>query len=172
MAQTFVAFYPLVAFAATKNMAAILNTHASEVLKIRRITLYNDQTAAVTGVVCAIELRTYLTGSPGLTSPTTVTPVTYDSTNTAPASATYGHAGTIAGTATTHRRIIWSSDEPAVSLATSDELENFPALNVLYEWQPHSDVQPITLRQNQMVMVYNVSGAAGLLSTSIEFTKE
>ena len=172
MAQTFNCFYPLVAFAATKNMAAVLNSHASEVLKIRRITLYNDQTAAVTGVVCAVELRTYLTGSPGLTAPTAFTPTTFDSTNTNPTTATYGYAGTIAGTATTLRRIIWSSDEAVVSAATSDELENYPALNVLYEWQPHSDVQPITLRQNQMVMVYNVSGAAGLLSTSIEFTKE
>lgn len=171
MAQTFNAFYGGVAFAATKNMAAILNGHASEILKIRRITLFNSQTAAVTGVVCQIELRLY-TGSGSLTGSTAITPTSYDSTNTAPTTATYGHAGTIGGTANTLRRIIWSSDEPAVSAATSDELENYPPLNVLYEWQPHSDVQPITLRQNQMIMVYNVSGAAGLLDTAIEFTKE
>jgi hypothetical protein len=170
MAQTFNAYYGAVAFAATKNMAAILNGHATEVLKIRRITLCNAQTAAVTGVVCSIELRRYTTGT--LTGPTAITPTSYDTTNTAPTTATYGHAGTIGGTSATLRRIIWSSDEAAVSSATSDELENFPALNVLYEWQPHSDVQPITLRQNEMIMVYNVSGAAGLLDVWIEFTKE
>lgn len=170
MAQTFNCYYGAVAFAATKNMAAILNLHATEILKIRRITLFNAQTAGVTGVICSIELRKYASGT--LTGPTAVTPTSYDSTNTAPASATYGHAGTIGGTPSTLRRIVWSSDEAAVSSATSDELENFPPLNVLYEWQPHSDVQPITLRQNEMIMVYNVSGAAGLLDVAIEFTKE
>lgn len=170
MAQTFNNFYGGVAFGAAKNMAAILNLHASEILKIRRITLFNSQTAAVTGVVCQIELRKYSAGT--LTAPTAVTPTAHDSTNTAPASATHGHAGTIGGTPVTMRRIIWSSDEAAVSAATSDELENYPPLNVLYEWQPHSDVQPITLRQNEMIMVYNVSGAAGLLDVAIEYTKE
>ena len=170
MASTFNAFYGGVAFAATKNMAAVLNGHATEVIKIRRITLFNSQTSAVTGVVCQIELRTYTSGT--LTTPTSVTPTSYDSTNAAATTLTTAHAGTIGGTASTLRRIIWSSDEAAASTATSDELENLPPLNVLYEWQPHSDVQPITLRQNQMVMVYNVSGAAGLLDVAIEYTVE
>ena len=170
MAQTFNACFQGVAFAATKNMGALLNTHASEVIKIRRVTLTNPQTAAVTGVVCQMELRKYASGT--LTTPTAVTPTSYDSTNTSPASLTVAHAGTIGGTPSTLRRFIWSSDEAAVSSATSDELENFIPLNVVYEWQPHSDVQPITLRQNEMFMVYNVSGAAGLLDVVIEYTKE
>ena len=170
MAQTFNAHFSGVAFAATKNMASIINQHATEVLKIRKIYLVNAQTAAVTGVVCSIELRKYSAAT--LTGPTAITPTSLDSTNTAPTTAVYGHAGTIGGTPATLRRIIWSSDEAAVSAATSDELENFLPLNVLYEWQPHSDVQPITLRQNESVMVYNVSGAAGLLDVVIEFTKE
>jgi hypothetical protein len=48
MAQTFNAFFSGVAFAANKNMASIINQHATEVIKIRRITLFNSQTAAVT----------------------------------------------------------------------------------------------------------------------------
>jgi hypothetical protein len=170
MAETFNAFFGGVAFAATKNMAAISNLHATELLKIRRITLFNSQTAAVTGVICQIELRK--TASVGLSGLTAVTPTKYDSNNTLPANATIGHAGTIAGTSETLRRIVWSSDEAAVSALGSDEVENFPPLNVLYEWQPHSDVQPITLRQNDGIMVCNVSGAAGLLDVAIEFTRE
>jgi len=170
MAQTFNAFFSGVAFAATKNMASIINQHATEVIKIRRITLFNSQTAAVTWVVCQIELRKYTSAT--LTAPTSVTPTSYDSTNTSPISIVTAHAGTIGGTAASLRRIIWSSDEAAVSSATSDELENLPPLNVLYEWQPHSDVQPITLRQNESVIVYNVSWAAGLLDVAIEYTKE
>lgn len=171
MAQTFRCYYPAVAFAATKNMGAILNSHATEILKIRRIGLSNAQTAAVTGVVCSMEHRLYRT-SASLTAPTAVTPVSMDSTNTAPTTATYGHAGTIGGTAEIINSWIWSSDEAAVSSATSDELECLIPLNVIYDWIPHSDVQPITLRQTQMNMVYNVSGAAGLLHSYMDFTKE
>lgn len=173
MAQTWTAYYSGVAFAATKNMAAVLNSHATEILRIRRVGLLNAQTAAVTGVLCAIEFRGYFSGSPGLTSPTAVTPVSHDSTNTAPASATYGHAGTIAGTASTLRRIFWSSDEAAISTATLDELETMVPLNIIWDaGYGDANVQALTLRQNQMAMVYNVSGAAGLLDTWIEFTKE
>ena len=173
MAQTFTAYYQAVAFAASKNMAAVLNGHASEILKIRRCGLLNAQTAAVTGVLCQLEARAYQTGSPGLTAPTAVTPTSHDTTNTAPTTATYGHAGTIAGTALTLRRVFWSSDEAAISTATSDELETFVPLNVIFDaGYGDSNVQPLTLRQNQMFLVFNTTGAAGLLDTWIEFTKE
>lgn len=172
MAQTWTAYYSGVAFAATKNMAAVLNQHASEVLSIRRVGLLNAQTAGVTGVLCAVEFRAFFAGSPNLTAPTAITPVSHDSTNTAPASAVYGHAGTIAGTPLTLRRIFWSSDEAAISTATLDELETLVPLNIIWDaGYGDSNVQPLTLRQNQMAMVYNVSGAAGLLDTWIEFTK-
>ncbi len=173
MAETFTAYYSGIAFAATKNMAAILNGHASEILKIRRVGLLNAQTAAVTGVQCAIEFRAFQGGSPGLTPPTTITPTPHDSTNTAPTTATYGHAGTIAGTPLTLRRIFWSSDEAAITGNTQDEFETFVPLNIIWDaGYGDANVQPLTLRQDQMAMVYNVSGAAGLLDTWIEFTKE
>lgn len=173
MAQTFTCYYSGVAFAASKNMGAVLNSHASEILKIRRVGLLNAQTAAVTGVLCQLEMRAYQTGSPGLTAPTAVTPISHDTTNTAPATATYGHAGTIAGTALTLRRVFWSSDEAAISTATSDELETFVPLNIIFDaGYGDSNVQPLTLRQTQMALVFNTTGAAGLLDTWIEFTKE
>jgi hypothetical protein len=173
MAQTFTAYYSGIAFAASKNMAAVLNQHATEILRIRRVGLLNAQTAAVTGVLCQLEMRGYFAGSPGLTAPTAVTPTSHDTTNTAPTTATYGHAGTIAGTATTFRRVFWSSDEAAISTATIDELETFVPLNIIFDaGYGDSNVQPMTLRQNQMALVFNTTGAAGLLDTWIEFTKE
>lgn len=171
MAQTWTAYFPGIAFAATKNMAAVLNTHATEVIKIRRIGLLNSQTVGVTGVLCSIEVRKYTGAS--LTTPTAVTPTTHDSTNTGPSGITVGHAGTIAGTPATLRRIFWSSDEAAISTATSDELETYVPLNIVFDaGYGDSNVQPLTLRQNEMAMVYNVSGAAGLLDVWIEYTKE
>lgn len=173
MAQTWTAYYSGIAFAASKNMAAVLNSHATEVLKIRRVGLLNAQTANVTGVICQLEMRGYFSGSPGLTSSTAVTPASHDSTNTSPTTATYGHAGTIAGTATTFRRVFWSSDEPAISAGTLDELETFVPLNIIFDaGYGDTNIQPLTLRQTQMALVFNVTGAAGLLDTWIEFTKE
>ena len=171
MAQTWTAYFSGIAFAATKNMAAVLNGHATELIKIRRIGLLNSQTAGVTGVLCSIEIRKYTGAS--LTSPTAVTPTTHDSTNTGPTTITVGHAGTIGGTPFTLRRIFWSSDKAAISTATSDELETYVPLNIVFDaGYGDSNVQPLTLRQNEMAMVYNVSGAAGLLDVWIEYTKE
>jgi hypothetical protein len=171
MAQTFTAYYQGVSFAAGKNMGAVLNQHATEILKIRRVGLLNAQTANVTGVLCQLELRFY-TGA-GLSSPTAVTPVKHDSTNTNPTTAVYGYAGTPSGTPVTLRRIFWSSDEAAISSATSDEFETYVPLNIIFDaGYGDSNVQPLTLNQNEMVSVYNTTGAAGLLDVWIEFTKE
>jgi len=173
MAQTFTAYFSGISFGASKNMGALLNSHASEILKIRRVGLLNAQTASVTGVLCQLEWRGYWTGSPGLTSPTTITPSKHDSTNTLPTSYTAGHAGTIAGTAETLRRIFWSSDEAAISTLTNDEMETYVPLNTIFDaGYGDSNVQPMTLRQNEMGLCFNTTGAAGLLDTWIEFTKE
>jgi hypothetical protein len=69
--------------------------------------------------------------------------------------------------------VFWSSDEAAISTGTLDELETFVPLNIIFDaGYGDSNVQPLALRQTQMAMVYNVTGAAGLLDTWIEFTKE
>jgi hypothetical protein len=169
MANTQTAYYNGVAFAATKNMAAILNAHATQKIKIYAIGLLNAQTAGVTGVACAIEMRKY-TGA-GLTGSTAVIPVKHDSTLALPTSATIGHAGTISGTAEIMRRIYWSSDEAAISSATSDEFETYVPLNTIFDARM-GNIDPITLNQNEMIMVYNVSGAAGLLDCWIEYQVE
>ena len=171
MAQTFTAYFSGVVFAAGKNMAAVLNQHATEVIKIRRVGLLNAQTVAVTGVLCQLELRLY-TGA-GLSAPTAVTPVEHDSTNTLPTTAVYGYAGTPSGTPVVLRRVFWSSDEAAISTATNDEFETYVPLNIIFDaGYGDANVQPLTLNQNEMVCVYNTTGAAGLLDTWIEFTKE
>jgi len=174
MAQTFTLYSNGIAFAATKVMAGVKNLHATEIIKIRRVGLLNAQTAAVTGVVCSLDYRKDT--NPTWTSPVTTgaTIASHDSTNSAPTSYAYGSAGTYtAAAALTLRRTIWSSDEAAASSATSDELECFVPLNILFDaGYGDSNVQPLTLRQNDFAAVYNISGAAGLLDIWTEFTKE
>jgi hypothetical protein len=173
MAQTFNANFQAVAFAASKPMAAVLNAHATEVIKVRRIYLNNVQTVAVTGVACVLELRHYSV-NPTLTTPAAAVNISFDSTNTAPTTLTLSSAASLTGGTLTgvSKRVFWSSDEPAISSATSDELECVLPLNVIYEWQPHSDIQPITLRNGQGLVLFNVTGAAGLVDVYVEYTKE
>jgi len=54
-----------------------------------------------------------------------------------------------------------------------DELECLPALSILWDaGYGDSNVQPLTLRQNEMLVLYNTVGAAGLVDIWIEFTDE
>ena len=171
MAETWTAYNPSVALAAGKNMGAVLNTHAAEVLRIRRVGILNSQPAAVSGVVCQMELRRYTGAS--LVAPTAVVPVSHDTANTLPLSATYGYSGAPGGTAEILRRVVWSSDEAQVGVGSIDEIETFVPLNIIFDaGYGDTTVLALALRQNQMITVWNVAGAAGLLDTWIEFTKE
>lgn len=173
MAATWTAYFPGIAFAATKNMAAILNG-GSRVLRIRRCGFLNAQSAAVTGVACYGEIRKYTGAS--LSGNTPVTPISHDSTTGALSSVTCASAGTVAGTEVGSgplRRYFWSSDEPKLSTAQNNEMEAFPMLNV--QWDAgygDSNVEPVSIRANEMFCVYNITGAAGLLDVWIEFTDE
>ena len=159
-----------ISFAADKVMLGLLNA-GTRVLRVSRAWLLNNQTAAVTGVICFMEIRKY-PSSMSWTSPTSVTPVAHDSGNSALSSVTFGNSGTPGGsTGAVLRRILWSSDEPAASTATSDELECFVPLNVVWDsGYGDTDVQKLAVRQNEGFVIYNTSGAAGLVDSEIEFT--
>lgn len=175
MAETFTAQFQGVTFVNNKPMASISNAHASEILKIRKVVCTNPQTSGVTGVVNQLDLRMYTT-TPTYTTTVAGTLVEHDSNNTPPTTATYQSAASISGgvLAGSIVRVFWSSDEPAVSVATADELQNYVPLNTIYEWQPHSDVQPLTIRNGQALILFNVSVGtpAGTMDVYITFTKE
>lgn len=175
MAQTFTAQFQGVTFVNNKPMASINNAHASEVLKIRKVVCTNPQTTGVTGVVNQLDLRMYST-APTYTTTVAGTLIKHDTTNTNPTTATYQSAVSISGGSLVGSvaRVFWSSDEPAVSVATADELQNYVPLNTIYEWQPHSDVQPLTLRNGESLILFNVSVGtpAGTMDVYITFTKE
>jgi hypothetical protein len=170
MANTWTLLIQGKAFSAGGVIAGILNV-ASRVLRIRRIGFINYQTVAVTGVLCAGEIRRY-TGA-GWTTPTSVSPFPHDTINSALVSVTLGHAGTPTGTPTVLRRYQWSSDEAAVSGATLDEWELLPPLGLLWDAGfGDANVQPLVLRTNESLMIVNTVGAAGLVDIYIEFTDE
>lgn len=170
MANTWNLLVQAKAFATSTVMLGLLNA-GTRVLRLRRVGVLNNQTAAVTGVVCQFDLR-YYTGA-GWTSPTSVTPVAHDSSNSALSSVTAGHAGTPTGSSNVLRRVLWSSDEPSASAGTSDEWECLVPLNIIWDaGYGDANVQPLTLRQNEAFFVYNTVGAAGLADFWAEFTDE
>ena len=156
-------------FAVGKNMWGILNGGA-RVLRVARIGLLNNQTAGVTGVAALMEIRKY--PATATWTPTAVAPVAHDSANSALVSVSAGHTGTLAGsTPVTLRRIFWSSDEPSISTATSDELECFVPLNIIWDaGYGDVDVQKLTIRTGEAVSVANTVGAVGLVDVWGEFT--
>jgi hypothetical protein len=152
-------------------MAGIMNGGTRHI-KIRRVGFINNQTAAVTGVITAGELRFYTSATWG--SPTSVSPIAHDSTNSALSSVTAGYAGTPGGTGpTVIRRYVWSSDEPKLTTAQNNEWETLIPLNIIWDaGYGDSNVQPLTLNPNEGFFIWNITGAAGLVDIWIEFTDE
>lgn len=103
MASTWTLYGTGVGFAVNKSMIGILNA-GSRIIRIRRVGLLNNQTAAVTGVVCFGELRRYQTA--GISGHTPISPLTHDSTNSALVSVTTFTAGTPSGTPDVLRRYL------------------------------------------------------------------
>ena len=173
MTDSYTAYFNGITFLAGKAMAGMLNTHASELIKIRRVGVLNAQTAAVTGVLCQMELRFY-PATMTYSGSTAVTATKHDSTNAAFAALTIGHNGTPGGsTGEVLRRIWWSSDEAAISVGTIDEMETNVPLNIIWDaGYGDANVQPLVLRQDQGLVLWNTTGAVGLLDTWIEFTRE
>lgn len=172
MANTHTLYVPGLVFAAGKVMAGILNG-GTRVLRVARMGLLNNQTAGVTGVATFMELRKY-PATLTWTGPTSVAPISHDSSNSALSSVTAGHSGTPSGsTGAVMRRIFWSSDEPAISSATSDELECFVPLNVIWDaGYGDATVQKLAIRQNEGLLLFNTVGAAGLVDVWTEFLDE
>jgi hypothetical protein len=170
MAKTYTASAIGVAFASNKSLLGIFNAHATRDVKIYRVWHLNNQTAAVTGVITSIALRKISSLSGG----TTVTPIQHDTSNTSVdlTSVTCVTGGTFANTADTQLRIwIWSTDEPAVSSATSDEFQCIPVLMTMWDSTGDSNIEPLVANQNEGFHVLQPgSNTVGISDLFMEFT--
>lgn len=170
MAKTYTVAAIGVAFASNKSLLAIYNAHATRKVKVYRVWVLNNQTTGVTGVLTSMTLRKISSLSGG----TSLTPVAHDTANTAVdlTSITCAAGGTFANTAEAQLRVVmWSCDEPAVSGATSDEFECIVPLMCIWDSTGDSNIEPITLNQNEGVHVLQPgSNAVGILDVFVEFT--
>jgi len=170
MAATYRGVVVGTAFAANKSMLTLFNGSGSGlVLRVKRIWMLNNQTAAVTGVLTTMEIRRisastggtaggvvkHDSSSAGLPSQVTITTGATDTLTSDPAL----------------MRFMWSNDEPATGSLTNDESECIPALACVWDCTGDSDLEPLVLRQNEGVSVRHTgSTTVGVADVIIEFT--
>ncbi len=170
MAKTYTAYATGIAFASNKSLLGLFNAHATHKVKIYRVWALNNQTTAVTGVLTSMLLRKISALSAG----TAVTPVQHDTGNATVdlTSVTCVTGGTFTNTADNPlRQIMWSGDEPAVSSATSDELQCIVPLMCIWDSTGDSNIEPLVLNTNEGVhLLQPGANAVGILDIAIEFT--
>ena len=172
MAKTYTAAATGIAFASQKSMLGLINAHASRDDKIYRAWVLNNQTAAVTGVLTTMHARKLS----ALTGGTTITPVAHDTGNTSfdLTSVTCVTNGSATETGDTPWKTwMWSSDEPAVSTATSDELQCIIPLMTVLDYTGDANIEPITLNQNEgfhLKHTQSTTAGSAICDLFIEFT--
>lgn len=171
MAQTYTAGFLAVAFGNNKSMAAIFNGSGSgRVIRIKRIWVLNNQTAAVTGVLTTWALRRSSAQSAG----TTVIPTKHDTNSESmPSQVAVATGATVTQTSdVAYRQWVWSNDEPAAATGTSDEFECLVPLNCVWDSATgDTDIEPIVLREGQGIDVRHTgSSTVGVCDIFIEFT--
>ena len=170
MAKTYTAYATGIAFASNKSILGVFNAHATRKVKLYRVWALNNQTAAVTGVLTSMLLRKISALSAG----TAVTPVAHDTGNVTVdlTSVTSVTGGTFTNTADNpFRQVMWSSDEPAVSSATSDELQCIVPLMCIWDSTGDTNIEPFVCNTNEGIhLLQPGANAVGILDAAFEFT--
>ena len=169
MANTWRATSGAIAYANAKDMLNVFNaTGSARIIRVYRMYFFNNGTSAVTGVLTTLQVRRITAASVG----TAVTPVKHDTNNGAlDPNTTCGTNQTVTGT-DIFRRLVWSNDEPTVSLATMDEWELLvPYAEIWNAGYGDTNVDPIVCRAVQGAEINHTgSSAVGTADAEIEFT--
>lgn len=163
---TFTAVSPNTATALNKSMISIANTGTS-VVKIKKIYLVNNRTAAATGVACEFRFHRFTTQTGG----TAITPTQHDTNDSLPAGVSATTGATISGEAGLLRTYTWSTDEwgpGTLDVEASDHgFQNIPF------WETMDNTKGITIRQNQGAHIRCATNTTtGLFDIIVVFTTE
>lgn len=159
-----------VAYAANKNMLDVFNAAASSrYIRIFRMYLFNNGTAAITGVLNLLQIQRNTSASGG----TSVTPVAHDPNNAAlNASTTAGHNRTISNAALL-RQLLSQNDEPTVTTLDMDALLTLvPFAEVWNAGYGDTNVQPLTCPSGSDIgySMKSITATTGSCDVEIEFT--
>src|SRR5574343_1185249 len=153
-----------------KSMLGILNAHATNLVKVWRIWVYPNSTAVTGASMNQFAIRRLT----ALTAGTAVTAIAHDSAN---ATKDLTSVTIVTGGTATASGIYFdwfmSSDEPAVSSATNDEIYCLYPFALGLDLTGDSNIEPIVLRQNQGLDVQSsLNLTVGNYDIIIEFTVE
>jgi hypothetical protein len=170
MAKTYTASALGIAFASNKSILGVFNAHATRKVKLYRAWALNNQTTAVTGVLTSMLLRKITALSAG----TAVTPGQHDSGNVSVdlTSVTCVTGGTFTNSSdNAFRQVMWSGDEPAVSSATSDELQCIWPLMCFWDSTGDSNIEPFVCNTTEGIhLLQPGANAVGVVDAFFEFT--
>jgi hypothetical protein len=173
MADTWHASAQGVAYASAKYMIDIFNGGSSaKTIKVYRMWMFNNGTAAVTGVLTAVQVKRTSAGSGG----TSITPVAHNLGNTAlDANTTAGTGRTVTSTSI-FRQILYQNDEPTVTTLDMDALLTLvPFAELWNSGYGDSNVQPLTCRAANaegICIQQPGANAVGTADMELEFTSE
>lgn len=168
MAASYTVVAQNAAFAANKSMISVFNGAGSgKVIRVYRIWALNNQLTAVTGVLTNLEIRKITAASGG----TALTPTKHDSNSAALPGAVLTATNSTVTLGGMYRRLIWSTDEPAVNVLSIDELETFVPLCCIWSMgYADTTTDPIILREGDGVSVMNSANASGQADFIAEIT--
>ncbi len=172
MANTWTAIATAVTHSTTAKVYLQLFNAGTRVLRVYRVWMINANITAVTGVNCPMQLGRITTAASG-GSPSTITPVPHDSTNSALSSVTCNSGNTTATLTGVYRRFTYSTDEFAVGAFKVDNLQGVPRFALYWDGgYGDTNVLPIVLPQNHGLVMYSagIASAAGNADVIFEFT--
>ena len=179
MVETFTSYFPDAPYQSTPSIVGgLLNAHATEVIRVRRVGLSHSICSGTTPGNAIVITLSFYPATMTWASPTTsggITTFKHVSSNTFPTSLTIATAGTPGGsTAQIIRRARWSADEAGPGGATWEEMQEITYLNMIWDaGYADTNVQALTLRQDQGIIVAaNAAVSGATMDTWIEFTKE
>lgn len=167
--KTFVARASDVKIGNAKSMLSLVNASGSAVkIRIREIWIKNVQTSSLTGVVAEFQLNKIVNHSAG----STVTPTSFDSSDSLNGSVTARTGGTVTSEGATYSRWLWSSDEWGPG-PQDNETNEHTAHNTIPHYRDQGRWKPITLNANEGVHIKQLTNSTnGTFDIEIVFTEE
>lgn len=170
--QNFSAIATNIATAAlgNKSMLSIVNTSATDIIRIKKIKIVNAQTTAITGVFSTFEMRRITGHSLGAA----VSIEQMDLNDAIPAGVSIQTGATVVGESVKLiNRYIFTTEEVKTSGTAGFEAFEIALQRFSSAYEAINGSTPLSLRQNQGITVKCITATAtGVFDIYVEFTKE
>ena len=172
MANTWTAIATGVTFSTTTKSLLQLFNGGTRVLRVYRVWCINANITGVAGVLPLVNLGIITTAASG-GSPTTITPLAHDTTNTSLDTVTCNSGNTTVTSPTILKRHRRDTDEFVISVLKPTNFFGLPNFAIYHDsGYGDTNIEPIVLPQNRGLVLYTpgIASAAGNCDVIFEFT--